>query len=115
MSRKACYEFRLYVAGNTPNSAQAKVNLSALCRKHLAGRYKIEVVDVFRHPERALIDGIYMTPALLKLAPSPTRMIVGTLSGSVSLLAGLGLSADDDPGALVGSGESHGEGGAVGR
>ena len=95
MSRLACYEFRLYVAGNSPNSAQAKVNLSALCRKHLVGRYRIEIVDVARHPERALLDGIYMTPALLKLAPSPVRMIVGTLSGSPSLLAGLGLTPDE--------------------
>lgn len=91
MSRTACYRFRLYVAGDTPNSMQAKVNLGALCRKHLPGRYKIEIVDVFRHPERALLDGIYMTPALLKLAPSPVRMIVGTLNGSPALLNGLGL------------------------
>jgi len=95
MSRKGCFEFRLYVAGNSPNSAQARVNLGALCRKHLAGRYKIEVVDVNRHPARALLDGIYMTPALIKLAPSPVRMIVGTLAGSPSLLAGLGLTLDE--------------------
>ena len=95
MSRPSCYRFRLYVAGNTPNSAQAKVNLGALCRKHLAGRYKIEIVDVQRHPARALLDGIYMTPALIKLAPSPVRMIVGTLHGSASLLAGLGLTPDE--------------------
>ena len=92
MSRTACYRFRLYVAGNSPNSAQAKVNLGAFCRKHLVGRYKIEIVDVQRNPDRALLDGINMTPALLKLAPSPVRMIVGTLSGSQALLVGLGLS-----------------------
>jgi circadian clock protein KaiB len=95
MSRQTCYEFRLYVAGNSPNSTQAKVNLNALCRKYLSGRYKIEIVDVARHPDRALIDGIYMTPALLKLAPSPVRMIVGTLSGSLALLHGLGLAIGD--------------------
>ena len=92
MSRDACYHFRLYVAGNTPNSTQAKVNLGALCRKYLVGRYKIEVVDVARHPERALLDGIFMTPAVLKLSPSPVRMIVGALNGSVSLMNELGLA-----------------------
>jgi circadian clock protein KaiB len=91
MSESSCYNFRLYVAGNTPNSAQAKVNLNAFCRKHLGGRYNIEIVDVVRHPDRALIDGIYMTPALIKLAPSPVCMIVGALSGSRALLHGLGL------------------------
>jgi circadian clock protein KaiB len=94
MSRQTCFKFRLYVAGNTPNSTQAKVNLGALCRKHLTGRYKIEIVDVYKDPERALLDGIYMTPALLKLAPSPVRMIVGTLNGSQALLHGLGVYND---------------------
>ena len=88
------YKFRLYVAGNTPNSAQAKVNLNAFCRRRLNGRYTIEVVDVVRHPDRALLDGIYMTPALIKLSPSPVCMIVGTLSGSAALLSGLGLADD---------------------
>ncbi len=95
MSREICYKFRLYVAGDTPNSVQARVNLGALCRKYLFGRYKIEIVDVNRQPQRALLDGIYMTPALLKLAPSPVKMIVGTLSGSESLLEGLGLTLSE--------------------
>jgi circadian clock protein KaiB len=93
MSRDVCYRFRLYVAGTTPNSTLARVNLSALCRKHLAGRYKIEIVDIHRNPDRALVDGMYMTPALLKIAPSPVRMIVGTLSDSEALLNALGLSS----------------------
>lgn len=92
MSSNACYRFRLYVAGGTPNSSQAKVNLGALCRKHLSGKYKIEIVDIYRHPARALLDGIYMTPALLKLGPSPVRMIVGTLNDSAAVLNALGVS-----------------------
>jgi circadian clock protein KaiB len=92
MSDETCYRFRLYVAGSTPNSMEARRNLGALCRRHLPGRYKIEIVDVFRHPARALLDGIYMTPALLKLSPSPVRMIVGSLNGTDALLNGLGLS-----------------------
>lgn len=93
MSRAAvCYRFRLYLAGNTPNSAQAKANLGAICRIHLPGAYKIEVVDVNREPNRALTDGIFMTPSLVKLEPSPVRMIVGTLSRSESVLEALGLA-----------------------
>ena len=94
-SSDGCYKFRLYVAGDTPNSLQARVNLGALCRKYLVGRYKIEVVDVHRHPRRALLEGIYMTPALIKLAPSPVRMIVGTLGKSEALLEGLGLAESE--------------------
>jgi len=95
MKRPVCFEFRLYVAGDTPNSVRARVNLGALCRKYLVGRYKIQIIDVFKDPNRAMIDGIYMTPALIKVAPSPVRMIVGTLSKSSSLLEALGLTAAD--------------------
>ena len=91
---KSKFKFRLYVAGDAPNSAQAGANLAALCRAHLAGGYDIEVVDVFREPKRALADGIFMTPTLVKLAPSPApRKIVGTLSQTQPLLQALGLKA----------------------
>ena len=91
VSRRIKYRFRLYIAGNTANSAQAIANLTALCRTHLLDRHEIEIVDVFRDPMRALIDGIFMTPTLVKLAPSPTRRIVGTLSQTVPLLHALEL------------------------
>jgi circadian clock protein KaiB len=90
-----CFQFRLYVAGDTPNSERARVNLGALCRKYLVGCYKIQIVDVFKEPNRAMIDGIFMTPTLIRLAPSPVRMVVGTLSQSASLMEALGLTTDD--------------------
>lgn len=91
MSRRALYKFLLYVAGDAQNSAQARVNLTALCRAHLPDRHEIEIVDVFRDPTRALRDGIFMTPTLIKLAPSPVRMIVGTLGETQTVLHALGL------------------------
>lgn len=91
MSRRVLYRFRLYVADDAPNSARAVANLSALCRELLAGRHEIEVVDVFRHPERALADEIYMTPTLIRLAPAPVRKIVGSLNDTLAVLHALGL------------------------
>lgn len=87
----AVFSFRLYIAGEAVNSAHALANLQALCRSHLVGRHEIEVVDVFRAPERALADGIFMTPTLLKLAPAPSRKIVGTLSDTATLMLALNL------------------------
>jgi circadian clock protein KaiB len=91
MSRQAHYKFRLYVAGDALNSAQARANLAALCRAHLAGRCQIEIVDVFKEPQRALAEAIFMTPTLVKLAPLPERSIVGNLSQTQTLLQTLGL------------------------
>ena len=93
-SRRAKFKFRLYVAGDAQNSAQAVANLNALCRAHLLDRHEIEIVNVFREPKRALADGIFMTPTLVKLAPSPApRRIVGTLSQTQPVLQALGLEA----------------------
>ena len=91
MSRRVPFKFKLYVAGDAPNSAQALANLTALCRSYLQDRHEIEVVDVFREPKRALADGIIMTPTLVRLAPSPVRRIVGTLSQTQIVLQALGL------------------------
>ena len=86
------FRFRLYIAGGAQNSAQALANLDALCKAHLMERCTVEVVDVFREPKRALAEGIFMTPTLVKLAPSPApKKIVGTLSQTQPVLQALGL------------------------
>ncbi|MDB5810710.1 MAG: putative thiol disulfide isomerase [Betaproteobacteria bacterium] len=90
----AKFRFRLYVAGDAQNSAQAVANLTALCRAYLPDRHSVELVNVFREPKRALADGILMTPTLVKLAPAPSpRRIVGTLSQTGPVLLALGLVA----------------------
>ena len=91
MSRRTLFKFRLYVAGDAPNSVQARVNLAAICRTHLPGRYEIEVVDVFQHPKRALIDGIFITPMLVRVAPAPMCRIVGALSQTPTVIQAMGL------------------------
>jgi circadian clock protein KaiB len=91
MNRRGIFRFRLYVAGDAQNSSQAIANLTSLCRAYLPDRHEIEIVDVFRDPQRALADGIFMTPTLVKLMPSPLRRIVGTLSQAEPVLQALGL------------------------
>lgn len=84
-------DFCLYVAGNSPNSRLAVSNLHAFCRQHLAGRHAIETVDVFEQPEKALADGVLLTPLLLIRSNAPPQQIVGNLSDTTVLLRALGL------------------------
>ena len=93
MNQGIPFSFRLYVAGDAFNSVQAVVNLRALCLAHLPERHAIEIIDVFREPQRALVDGIFMTPTLIKLTPEPVRRIVGSLSHTARVLQALGLPA----------------------
>jgi circadian clock protein KaiB len=84
---------RLYVAGKAPNSIKAIANLEAICRRYLKDSYKLEIVDVCEHPQRALADGVLVTPSLAKLSPAPTSNVIGNLSDTDNLLAALGLPA----------------------
>jgi len=81
-------EMRLYVAGQSPNSSRAQSNLSKFCEANLPDRYRLEVVDVHREPERALQDGVMLTPTLLVLTHDPPARLVGSLS-EVSVLTEL--------------------------
>ena len=65
------FKFRLYIAADTQNSVRATANLNAFCQEYLENRHEIEIVDVLREPKRAMTDGIFMTPTLIKLLPHP--------------------------------------------
>ncbi len=80
------YKFRLYIAGDSPNSVQAQTNLIALCKTHLPDNYEIEVVDVVKTPMVALDESIFLTPTLAKLSPPPVRRIIGSLSQMQAVL-----------------------------
>jgi len=93
MKKPPPFKFRLYVAGEGPNSTQAIANLKALCHEHLPEQHEIEIVDVLREPKRALTDSVSLTPMLVKLAPAPIRKIVGNLSHREPVLLTLGLES----------------------
>jgi circadian clock protein KaiB len=88
------FRLRLYIAGTLPNSLQAQENLRSICDAHVPGRYTLEVVDFLAEPRRALEDGVLVTPTLLRLAPEPQRVVVGSLSDRDAVANALGLSSD---------------------
>ncbi len=91
MNQLALHTFRLYIAGNGPNSSQARTNLAALCHTYLPDRHQIEIIDVYKEPKRALADRIFMTPTLVRMAPAPVLAIVGSLSDTQRVLQALGM------------------------
>lgn len=85
------YELRLYVAGQTPKSILALVNLRQICEEHLQGRYEIEVIDLTENPQLAQGDQILALPTLVRRLPEPIRKIIGDLSNTERVLVGLDL------------------------
>ena len=85
------WTLRLYVAGQTPKSITAFANLERICREHLAGRYRIEVIDLVAQPHLAREDQILAIPTLVRRLPEPMRKIIGDLSNTERVLIGLDL------------------------
>ena len=85
------WDLRLYVAGPTLKSVAAFRNLEQLCEEHLAGRYRIEVIDLMKNPQLAQGDQILAVPTLVRKLPSPIRKIIGNLSNTERVLVGLDL------------------------
>jgi len=82
---------RLYVAGKSPRSSAALQNLEKICEEHLAGRYRIEVIDLLKHPQLARGDQIVAVPTLVRHLPTPMKKIIGDLSNQERVLVGLDL------------------------
>jgi circadian clock protein KaiB len=85
------WELRPYVAGQSPKSATAILNLKKLCETHLAGNYRIEVIDLLENPRLSVDDQIIAVPTLVRRLPTPMRKIIGDLSNSERTLVGLQL------------------------
>ena len=83
------WELKLYVAGQTPKSVKAFVNLKAICEEHLAGQYRIEVIDLLKNPGLAKQDQIVAIPTLVRRLPEPIRKIIGDLTNTERVLVGL--------------------------
>ena len=86
------YKLRLFVTGSTPRSAKAIENMHRICEESLSGRYDLEVIDVYENPEATRELQIVATPTLVKILPEPLRRIIGDLSNTERVLAGLNLT-----------------------
>jgi len=87
----ATFELRLYVAGQTSKSLAAFANLKRICESHLAGQYRIEVIDLLKNPQLAAGDQILAVPTLVRRLPEPIKNIIGDLSNEQRVLVGLDL------------------------
>ena len=91
MSKAPVFELRLYVAGQTAKSLAACANLKRICETHLAGQYRIEIIDLSKNPQLAAGDQILALPTLVRRLPKPIKKIIGDLSNEEHVLVGLDM------------------------
>ena len=92
------YILRLYVTGMTSRSSRAVSNLKAVCEEYLAGRYDLEVIDIYQQPVLTKGEQIIAAPTLIKKLPLPMRRIIGDMSNRARVLLGLDLIRAPDHG-----------------
>jgi circadian clock protein KaiB len=85
------FELRLYVAGQSSKSLTAFANLRRICETHLAGQYRIEIIDLLKTPQLAAGDQILALPTLVRRLPEPIKKIIGDLSNEERVLVGLDI------------------------
>ncbi|MHB8093041.1 MAG: circadian clock KaiB family protein [Syntrophales bacterium] len=90
-STEEIWNLRLYVAGQTRKSLTAFANLKKICEEHLAGKYRIEVIDLLKNPQLAKGEQIIAIPTLVKKLPEPLRKIIGDMADTERVLVGLDI------------------------
>ena len=64
--------------------------ITRFCDEHLAGRYRLEIVDIYQRPALAREERIIAAPTLVIRRPSPSRRLVVSMESLGTVLAGLG-------------------------
>ncbi len=85
------YVLQLYIAGSTPRSLRALINVRKICQECLKGVCDLQVIDIFQQPLLAKAEQIIAVPTLIKKMPVPRRMFIGDMSDTDSILAGLAI------------------------
>ncbi len=85
------HDLKLYIAGSSLRSLHAIQNVKRLCEAELSGNYRLEVVDIYNDPQRAVKDRVVAVPTLVKHAPGVVRRLIGDLSETDALRRGLDL------------------------
>jgi len=88
---------RLYVAGQTPKSVTAFLNLKKICEERLKNKYTIEVIDLLVNPQLGREHQILAIPTLVRKLPVPVRKIIGDLSNTERVLVGLDIKQVKEP------------------
>ena len=86
------HKFMLFVSGMSVKSGHAIENLRKICDKYLTDNYELEIIDISRDTEQAVIHQIVAIPTLIRTDPAPQRIILGDLSDKEKVLRILNIS-----------------------
>jgi circadian clock protein KaiB len=83
---------QLYITGMSENSQRAIQNITRICDRYLAGRFDLEIIDIYKNPSLAEEQKIIFSPSLVRQFPLPRRTFIGDLSDTGKVVLGLGIT-----------------------
>ena len=86
------HKFLLFVSGMSVKSGHAIENIRKICDTYFTDNYELEIIDISRDKEQAVIHQIVAIPTLIKTEPAPKRIILGDLSDKQKVLYILNIS-----------------------
>ena len=95
LEENSVYKFKLFIAGNEPNSLLAKKVGKNVCETWLKGNSSLEIIDVFENYQQAIDNKILVVPTLFVESLQGNYRIVGSLNTSINLTKSLGISFKD--------------------
>ena len=95
------FELRLYVANATPRSVLARDNVQSLCEEHLAGQYRLTIIDLVKKPEVARQHEILAIPTLVRVLPGSQKKIIGSMADAKRVLQALSLGDQSEEDGLL--------------
>lgn len=80
---------KLYLIGCSTASNDMVIKLKSLLDISIKN-YKLEIIDILKHPQQTIADNILASPTLVKVNPLPEKRIIGNFPFN-SLIAELNL------------------------
>ena len=74
------YELKLFISGASRNSTRAVNNLRRILETHLAGKYTLQIIDLYQDRAMAEKEQIVAVPLLIRKDPLPEQRLIGDMS-----------------------------------
>jgi len=71
--------FRIFIYGSSPSNKRKIQNLNNLFKNRNRQKFRLEVVDLQKHPEKAEEENVLAVPMLEKKSPPPVFVLSVTL------------------------------------
>jgi circadian clock protein KaiB len=88
------YNLKLFISGASRNSTRAISNLRRILEANFAGKYNLEIIDLYQDKSLAESEQIVALPLLIRKDPKPEQRMIGDMSNEERVISKLQTMLD---------------------